>query len=74
MRKPAAACQIWLPAICPMDTGKIRFPAPKNMPNSMLATNMVSLKVSFFIISTHLLFFIIVFTIAHFPAGRNCRE
>ena len=48
-RNPAAACHIFLPAICPIDTGKIRFPAPKNIPKSILATKIVSLNVNFFI-------------------------
>ena len=48
-KKPTAAGHMCDPAICPMETGKIRLPAPKNKPNSMLATTMISRKVSFFI-------------------------
>ena len=33
------------PAICPSDTGKIRFPEPKNRPKSRLVTESVSMKV-----------------------------
>src|SRR5699024_3366465 len=52
IRKPAAACHILLPASCPMDTGKIRFPAPKNIPKSMLATHTVSFLLSDLFISS----------------------
>ena len=38
MQNPAMAGHRLAPAICPMWTGKIRFPAPKNRPNSILAT------------------------------------
>ena len=37
-----------LPASCPRWTGKIRFPAPKNMPKSMMATEAYSWMDSFF--------------------------
>ena len=53
MQKPKIAGQALLPAICPRWTGNIRLPAPKNMPNSVLATTMVSFMLS-------LLFFIII--------------
>ena len=43
MQKPKMATGELLPAIWPMCTGKIRFPAPKNNPNSRLATAAVSL-------------------------------
>ena len=46
-QKPATAGQTFLPAICPICTGNIRLPAPKNIPNSILAMYMYSLILSF---------------------------
>lgn len=50
MRKPADACHRLAPASWPMDAGKIRLPAPKNMPNNMLATRITSRSLSFFMV------------------------
>ena len=51
IQKPSIAGHELLPAICPRCTGKIRLPAPKNIPNSVLATTMVSFIVSFLFIT-----------------------
>lgn len=56
IRNPAAAFHMSAPASCPMDAGNMRFPAPKNMPKSMLATVIISLKFSFFILISRLIF------------------
>ena len=50
--RPITAGQRWLPACCPIETGKIRFPAPKNRPNSILVMVTVSRNVRFFFIHT----------------------
>ena len=47
IRKPITAGHTLNPATCPMYTGKIRLPAPKNMPKSMLVIDTVSATVSF---------------------------
>ncbi len=49
--KPNAATKEFAPASWPMCTGKIRFPAPKNNPNSMLATAMSCRKFNLSFIS-----------------------
>jgi len=54
MIKPMIAGRTLLPASCPKWTGKIRFPAPKNIPNRVLATIIVSFIVSFVFIVTSL--------------------
>ena len=48
-RNPAMAAGLRLPASCPIYTGKIRFPAPKNIPNSIDASAAYCRAVSFFI-------------------------
>ncbi|CRH65328.1 Uncharacterised protein [Chlamydia trachomatis] len=45
--KPIAAGAELFPALAPRNTGKIRFPAPKNMPNNMTATYADSIIVKF---------------------------
>ena len=47
-----------VPAIWPIDAGKIRFPAPKNIPNSMLATASSCRIVSFFMFHRLVPFFV----------------
>ena len=49
-RNPADACHTSAPASCPMETGKIRFPAPKKSPKSMLAITSDCRKFNFFVI------------------------
>ena len=46
MTKPMIACHIFFPASCPMYAGKIRFPAPKNRPKSMVAMSTFSFFVN----------------------------
>ena len=68
IKNPRIACQICAPAACPINTGKIRFPAPKNRPNSMLPTTIVSEKRNcFFIILSR-------FPSMNFRALAWCRE
>ena len=47
MNSPTKASHTLLPACCPKATGKIRLPAPKNIPKSILATETYSRKESF---------------------------
>ena len=51
--KPIIAGHELLPASCPRCTGKIRLPAPKNIPNKVLATTIVSLSDNFVFIITY---------------------
>ena len=47
-KKPRFAQKISAPASCPIWTGNIRLPAPKNRPNSMEPMNRFSLNDNFF--------------------------
>ena len=69
---PADAVSTRLPASCPIDAGKIRLPAPKNSPNSILPTASSSRKESFvFISNTFCLACPIFFMIAHHKMKVN---
>ena len=46
--KPMIAGMTLLPAIWPRCTGKMRLPAPKNMPNNVPATRIFCFEVNFF--------------------------
>ena len=59
MSKPQMAGKSCAPASCPIRTGKIRLPAPKNKPNSMLAIETYSL--------TERLFFMKLLFLPEFP-------
>ena len=48
MMKPMIAGMTLLPAIWPRCTGKMRLPAPKNMPNNVPATRILCFEVNFF--------------------------
>ena len=49
-RKPTMAGHTLRPATCPIYTGKIRFPAPKNIPNSVPATRIFCRSVNFLVV------------------------
>ena len=50
MIKPMIAGKALRPAIWPRWTGKIRFPAPKNIPNSVPATRIFCRSVNFLVV------------------------
>ena len=47
MIKPSMAVIVTLPALCPKNGGKIKFPAPKNSENSMKLISMICLFSNF---------------------------
>ena len=68
MIKPIMAGMAFRPAICPRWTGKIRLPAPKNMPNSVPATNSFCRIVSFFVVMEHHLLY------GSYHIGNPCKR
>ncbi|EJN92797.1 hypothetical protein [Oenococcus oeni] len=74
-RNPNAAVSQWLPAIWPSCTGKIKFPAPKNIPNIRDATKTVLFRFPFFNIFIFPSFSAIKkSTVAISAAGRFLKE
>ena len=71
IQNPQAALTISIPAFCPMDTGNIRFPAPKSIPKNMDATTIISLKLIFFSMIQSLICFLGNPRSAHPTAGTH---